>query len=948
MPEKSPNELYSIYKTTIWFAVASCALIFFLLLTVFSDYEREWKNWQKKFVEFERSKVEQELKEAQKKVDPKQLEELKGKLKTAQELEKSKAGETAALQKEKAAIDFELIKVTAQYQDAKQHYDSDKFFFEEHRELGNKEAAHDEQKLSGLAPQVAQLKAKQEQLESESDALKTKLLGFDSDVKAVQKEIEQLLIETTRDERKLEQLKASPIKEVLNAPMVDFIHPTLQVQQVVLDELEDDFYFAKAKRVDRCTTCHLAIDRKGFEDAPQPFGTHPRLDLFLGSSAPHPLEKIGCTTCHGGSGQSLSFTWAAHTPRSEEQKKEWQKKYHWHELHKWEAKMLPLEHVEASCAKCHQAAVHVPEAPKLNQGRDLAQKFGCFGCHLVQGFEDRWKIGPDLSNVRSKLDREWIVRWLQNPKVFRPSTKMPRIFHLENEDSGEGKKLSNAAIEGIATYLLKHSETIDLTNPPKTGNPEIGKRLIHELGCLGCHSAVGASANDHGPELSGLGSKVRADWLFTWLKNPKHYAPNTRMPDLRLTDEEAAHITSYLLAERNQSFESTPIPQVEDQSVDQLALNFLSRTMRRAQAEEELKKLGPEEKFELVGQRMIREQGCFGCHTIQGFEAEKRIGTELTKEGEKTLDKFDFGFVDIEHTKQSWLFQKLKHPRSFDHGKVKDYHEKLRMPEFGFTDEEAESLVTFILSLRKEDFPLEMTKQLNLKEKEIEAGRLLVTKFNCQGCHTLDGVEGRARTLFDDLGNAPPILNGEGAKVQGSWLFQFLKEPKAIRPWLHYRMPTFGFSKEDADTLVKYFSQLSKQEISYADEHIHPSSAAISSGRELFTKLKCIQCHQSSEAKGLTASFLAPNLVMAKDRLKPAWVVEWLKDPQEVQTGTMMPTFFSEGTTPVTDVLDGNAERQIEAIRDYLWQFSHEEEESVKAAKKSSAPAASNSQSGTS
>jgi cbb3-type cytochrome oxidase cytochrome c subunit len=708
--------------------------------------------------------------------------------------------------------------------------------------------------------------------------------------------------------------------------------------------LYDDFYFAKSQKVDRCTTCHLAIDRKGFEDAPQPFRTHPDLDLFLGASSPHSLEKVGCTVCHGGSGQSLTFIHSAHTPQNEEQKKEWEKKYHWHELEKWEAKMLPLQHTQASCAKCHEGVIEVPKAPKLNEGRRLALRSGCFGCHMVKGFsaqpdggsaagsggEHAWKAGPSLFNIQSKVDREWIVRWLQNPKSFRASTQMPQVFHLENTSSPEDKAKSNAAIEGIATYLLKHSDPIPLKTPPIEGDPDIGNKLVHDLGCLGCHAVGDAKVNNHGPELIHLGSKISREWLFTWLKDPKFVSHTTRMPNLRLSDEDAAHMTSYLLQSKNKAFDDMTLPQVEPKDLDALVLDYMTRKMRHSEANEKLQDMSLEDKFEFVGREMILQQGCFGCHDIRGFEDMKPIGTELTKEGQKEIDRFYFGFVDMEHTRHDWFFQKLKNPRIFDRGKVIGYHEKLRMPQFGFTDEEAEALTTFLLSLREEPIPLEMKRALNLKEEEIEAGRRLVSKFNCQGCHTLDGVEGRIRALYEDPGNAPPILDGEGAKVQEAWLYHFMQKPETIRPWLKIRMPTFGFNDEHTNIVVKYFHNLAEQKISFAPQAVHATSESIRSGGELFVKLKCIQCHQPGEAAALTASFLAPDLTLARERLKSDWMVEWLKDPQALQLGTMMPTFFPEGQTPFPNILGGDALDQIRAIRDYLLVFTPEEAAAVK------------------
>ena len=930
MPQ-DPNKLYSVQKTTMWFAIASIVLTISLVLMVGQDYGREWKNWQKKFIELDREQVGEQLKTAEKAVDPKQLDVLEKQLKdTHQKFDQNKAA-YEQLSKQKANINVEVVKARSKYQDLKQFYDSYKFFLEEHA------AHHDEKqtkaysgKIAKLGPDFQKAKLDQEAAEKKMDDVDSKIEALRAEEKKITREINKLLRDEKQLEIKLKKLEPSAVTEILNAPMVDFVAPTLQVQQVVLEDLYDDFYFAKAQKVDRCTTCHLAIDRKGFENAPQPFKTHPNLDLFLSANSPHPLEKVGCTVCHGGSGHSLTFVNTAHTPRNEEQKKEWQKKYHWHELHKWEAKMLPLQHTQASCTKCHQGVIDVPQAPKLNQGRDLARTFGCFGCHTVKGFstsggEGTWKVGPDLRHIESKVNREWMIRWLQNPKGFRPSTRMPQIFHLENTSLPEDKIKSNVAIEGIVTYLSKHSEPVELAKTPKKqGDPEIGKQLVKDLGCLGCHSIEGANANQHGPELIHLGSKVNRQWLFNWVKNPKHISPDTRMPNLRLSDEEANHITSYLLQSRNQKFDELSLPKVEEQDANAFVLDFLSRKMRQTEAADKLSAMNLDEKFEFVGREMILQQGCFGCHSIKGFEDAKPIGTELTKEGQKEVDRLDFGFVDIEHTRQAWFSQKLKNPRIFDRGKIRGYHEKLRMPQFGFTDEEADALVTFLLSLREEHIPLEMKRQLNLNEQQVEAGRFMVKKFNCQGCHTLDNVEGRVRSLFEDKGSAPPILDGEGAKVEEIWLYHFIQNPTSIRPWLKYRMPTFGFNQDETNTVVRYFHNLAEQKISFAPSQFHATEESIKVGRDLFTKLQCIKCHQGV-APGMTASFLAPDLLLTKERLKPDWVVEWLKDPQVLQPGTMMPTFFSEGNTPFPDILGGDAVKQIQAIRDYLYMLTPEE-----------------------
>jgi hypothetical protein len=74
--------------------------------------------------------------------------------------------------------------------------------------------------------------------------------------------------------------------------------PTIKVQQIILPNVVDDVNFIRVPKMDRCGTCHLAIDKKGYENYPQPYKTHPDLATYLGGSSPHPIDKVGCTVCH--------------------------------------------------------------------------------------------------------------------------------------------------------------------------------------------------------------------------------------------------------------------------------------------------------------------------------------------------------------------------------------------------------------------------------------------------------------------------------------------------------------------------------------------------------------------------------------------------------------------------------------------------------------------------
>src|SRR5664279_6477763 len=96
----------------------------------------------------------------------------------------------------------------------------------------------------------------------------------------------------------------------------------------------------------------------------------------------------------------------------------------------------------------------------------------------------------------------------------------------------------------------------------------------------------------------------------------------------------------------------------------------------------------------------------------------------------------------------------------------------------------------------------------------VEAGRRIVKDYNCQGCHVLEDKGGQIREAMTankiDLALAPPIIRGEGAKVQSDWLFSFLHAPRSgqIRPWLKVRMPTFEFNPDQLNGLTSYFASL--------------------------------------------------------------------------------------------------------------------------------------------
>ena len=184
---------------------------------------------------------------------------------------------------------------------------------------------------------------------------------------------------------------------IRNLPVLDLANPSLKVNQIMPANLKDDVIFTATEKVDRCTTCHLGIDKKGYEKADQPFRTHPNLELYLQGA--HPIERIGCTVCHQGRGRATSFVNAAHTPSTADQEKAWAKYSGggdtYHGLHYWDFPMMAKGHTEAQCVKCHQGVVEVPKADRLNTGIMLIERYGCYGLPQDQGLGGHPQARPD-------------------------------------------------------------------------------------------------------------------------------------------------------------------------------------------------------------------------------------------------------------------------------------------------------------------------------------------------------------------------------------------------------------------------------------------------------------------------------------------------------------------------------------------------------------------------
>ncbi|MEW6208980.1 MAG: c-type cytochrome, partial [Acidobacteriota bacterium] len=335
--------------------------------------------------------------------------------------------------------------------------------------------------------------------------------------------------------------------------------------------------------------------------------------------------------------------------------------------------------------------------------------------------KDQKKIGPNLKEIKVKLLREWIPVWLRDPQAFRPGTKMPTFRLDENE------------IRAIAAFLWQSAiDYVKIADQPQ-GNVENGRELFKKTGCLACHSidgnAIGLGSQPIGghfaANLSRVGEKANFNYIVRWIHNPRQrlapYSPSLRR-DLTPDDyrsKNAAflfdddHSKSPVDGRELQIQNMTVMPnfRLSEQDARDIASFLVSLKKGEPQYPEASYLDDPSLKQE--GERLVKAYGCASCHEIRGLEEEGRIGTELTVEGSKPIERLDFALLTEDamrgvdpitgaestpwYNHKGFFEYKLRNPGIFDRGKVKSPEERLKMPNIYLEEDEITALTTFLL-----------------------------------------------------------------------------------------------------------------------------------------------------------------------------------------------------------------------------------------------------------
>lgn len=183
---------------------------------------------------------------------------------------------------------------------------------------------------------------------------------------------------------------------------------------------------------------------------------------------------------------------------------------------------------------------------------------------------------PTFTGIGSRRQFGWMARWIAQPASLRSDSAMPGVFHGPD---------AVAQYEAIAAFLSSLKSSPPPSAPAtNTEAVEAGRGLYEKLHCVACHVAPDASETTPGkiPQ-KGVRSKFSPGALTAFLRKPSEHYAWIRMPDFKLTAQEASQLAAYLESVADQPSTVTP---------------------------------PTDESILLKGKSLVANSGCLNCHTL--------------------------------------------------------------------------------------------------------------------------------------------------------------------------------------------------------------------------------------------------------------------------------------------------------------------------------------------
>jgi cytochrome c2 len=458
---------------------------------------------------------------------------------------------------------------------------------------------------------------------------------------------------------------------------------------------------------------------------------------------------------------------------------------------------------------------NVPGASAAD-GKAIFDAYGCRGCHATaeDDLPTPWRrrerdIAPNLGDIGSKANEDWIAYWVENPSRYWHGTKMPMLRLDRREAASVAKYLVTlkrdrpgaAAVSADEVAIVqdsaKRNATVacDVAGNQSMTRVACGEKLIANYGCFGCHQIDGfENYAPIAPELNGWAKKdlTQIDFGYAiddhhqqthetfavWkLDSPRIYRRDRielKMADFDLSAHEIRSLVVFLMG--------------------------LSPTKPRAET-------NPYEEADykavLEGRQIVEDYNCRGCHLIEGKGAEfltarrqikpdfdEQLGPpHLTGEGARVQPEWLFGFLRAPDKNgirpgvhPEWVWGEAEPVDKFS----------VKMPTFPFTSDQATAVVRYFAGWEGADYPyvqLHVRSQTNDEKLDalLHMNSSNDTGGNCISCHfvgTFPVERGKV-----DLEKMGPNLGNVSKRLRPEWVRAWIMKPS---DWLPYtKMPAF-------------------------------------------------------------------------------------------------------------------------------------------------------------
>ena len=152
--------------------------------------------------------------------------------------------------------------------------------------------------------------------------------------------------------------------------------------------------------------------------------------------------------------------------------------------------------------------------PPQTLGRVLTQELNCVACHVHPQLKG--KQAPILTDVASRINPDYLQRFIAQPQIEKPGTTMPSLF------SGLTDHIRDNDVAAIVHYLMSLGDTVSPQQYASFGSRRRGETLFHQVGCAACHDprTEDAVPLPNSVPLGAIETKYNLPALSSFLRNP--------------------------------------------------------------------------------------------------------------------------------------------------------------------------------------------------------------------------------------------------------------------------------------------------------------------------------------------------------------------------------------------------------------------------------------------